>query len=232
VLINLTLSVPSFQQHNFSLKQGQLRREQDPSWDVEEALRSFGGYIPGLIETLSYTLSPVCCASFIKANPELPISDRDYFLSKLFQFFYQSLLDEGDDPAHWDGARETLERLLDIAFPETASNRCAELSTLDWARLFRDYRARDLEGLVTTIDTYLPAPTSPPSLSPVQRLSPAQVIDKLREQRGWTLDQLAAEAGVDRKQVYAVKNEMGVHTNSLKKIARALGCDPGDLLTK
>jgi DNA-binding Xre family transcriptional regulator len=58
------------------------------------------------------------------------------------------------------------------------------------------------------------------------------VIDRLRKERGWTIDQLAEEAGLDRKQVYAVKNEMGVHTDSVRKIARALGCAPGDLLTK
>ena len=35
---------------------------------------------------LKMTFSMACCDSFIRANPSLPITPRDYYLSKLFQF--------------------------------------------------------------------------------------------------------------------------------------------------
>ena len=225
MFINLTFAVPTFAQHNFSLLQGQLRKEPDPSWDVEDALRSSFSYVPGLVETLSHTLSPECYASFIRANPELPITERDYFLSKLFQFFYQSLLDEADNAPHWHTARETLEGLLDGAFPEASPNPWADLSKLDWPRFFRGYRDSSLESLVANIASYIPTQATP------SKPSPAQVIDSLRKERDWTMEQLAHEAGMNIKQLNAVKNGKGVHTDSVKKIARALGCDPGDLLT-
>jgi DNA-binding Xre family transcriptional regulator len=56
------------------------------------------------------------------------------------------------------------------------------------------------------------------------------MIDRLRKERGWTIEQLALEAEVDPKQIYAIKRGEGVHTKTLRKVAKVLGCRPGDLL--
>ncbi len=60
---------------------------------------------------------------------------------------------------------------------------------------------------------------------------PKQLIDRLRKERGWTIEKLAGEAGVDIKQVYTIKRGENVTVETLKKIARALGCQPGDLIS-
>jgi DNA-binding Xre family transcriptional regulator len=60
--------------------------------------------------------------------------------------------------------------------------------------------------------------------------SPADVIDRLRGAQNWTIEELAGKADVDIKQVYKVKRGEGVHTDTVRKLAGALGCKPGDLL--
>jgi len=50
------------------------------------------GLEPYFDSVFEFTLSVDCCASFIRANPELPITPRDYYLSKLFQFLFEVLV--------------------------------------------------------------------------------------------------------------------------------------------
>lgn len=57
-----------------------------------------------------------------------------------------------------------------------------------------------------------------------------QVIERCRRTKGWTLEQLAAQAGLDIKQVYRIKQGKPVTTTTIRKLAGALGCDPGDLI--
>jgi len=59
---------------------------------------------------------------------------------------------------------------------------------------------------------------------------PAQVIDRLRYQKGWTLEELAGCADLNIKQVYRVKHGDGVHIDTIRKISLALGCEPGCLM--
>ena len=71
-------------------------------------------------------------------------------------------------------------------------------------------------------------PTAPPT-SPARR-SPAEVIDDFRRRKGWTIDELVAQADVNTNQIYKIKHEKPVWTTTIAKVARALGCPPGDLI--
>jgi DNA-binding Xre family transcriptional regulator len=62
------------------------------------------------------------------------------------------------------------------------------------------------------------------------RETPANVIDRLRRQKGWTIEQLAEHAGVQITQIYKVKRSQAVTTITVMKIASALECSPGDLI--
>jgi DNA-binding Xre family transcriptional regulator len=63
-----------------------------------------------------------------------------------------------------------------------------------------------------------------------RRERPGELLDRLRQEKRWTIEQLALEAGVDPKQIYAIKRGEGVHTETVRKVAKALSCRPGDLL--
>ena len=62
--------------------------------------------------------------------------------------------------------------------------------------------------------------------------TPAQIIDRLRAKNGRTMEQLAADAGLDTKQVYKVKRGESVRTETILALAAALGCEAGDLLPR
>ena len=62
------------------------------------------------------------------------------------------------------------------------------------------------------------------------RHEPAKTIDRLRHEKGWTIEGLAAQAGVDTKQIYKIKHGKPVTTTTITRVAAALGCPPGDLI--
>jgi DNA-binding Xre family transcriptional regulator len=62
------------------------------------------------------------------------------------------------------------------------------------------------------------------------RDTPAEVIDRLRREHGWTVEALAEHAGLDIKPIYRLKRGEPVHSNTIAKVAAALGCQPGDLV--
>jgi len=59
---------------------------------------------PSLIETLARTLAPSSCKAFFRAHSDYPFTDRDYYLSKVFQFTWVALTYGGFDtcPELWD----------------------------------------------------------------------------------------------------------------------------------
>jgi DNA-binding Xre family transcriptional regulator len=81
--------------------------------------------------------------------------------------------------------------------------------------------AEKQEGLVT--------PTQTDSIT-ANRETPAQVIDRFRSKKGWTMEGLAAQAHMDIKQLYKVKRGDSVRSETTGKLAAALGCLPGDLI--
>jgi DNA-binding Xre family transcriptional regulator len=52
----------------------------------------------------------------------------------------------------------------------------------------------------------------------------------LRHEKKWTIEELAAQAGVDIKQIYRIKRGKPVMTTTITRIAAALRCPPGDLI--
>jgi DNA-binding Xre family transcriptional regulator len=72
--------------------------------------------------------------------------------------------------------------------------------------------------------------TAPPSATALTRHEPAKTIDRLRHEKGWTIEGLAAQAGVDTKQIYKIKHGKPVTTTTITRVAAALGCPPGDLI--
>ena len=228
-------SLPRFTDHNFNDSTGILHQEQGPGPHVGEAFRIRRPYRPHpyLLSTLSCTLSPLCCASFLRANPALPITERDYYLSKLFQFLRVACMDELADPSDYGPAADDLAKVLDEALPD-GSHHFANLWLLHWQKLFDDYVHYDVISLAEKIAAYLPAPRD--SRMPAPRAAdavmetPAKVIDRLRKKQGWTLQRLAEVAGLDPKQVYKVKRGATVTTNTITTLALTLGCPPGDLI--
>jgi DNA-binding Xre family transcriptional regulator len=77
-------------------------------------------------------------------------------------------------------------------------------------------------------ETRLKIPTALPAT--LARQSPAEVIDQFRRQQGWTIEAVAAHAGVNIKQIYKIKRCEPVTTGTVARVAEALGCQPGDLI--
>jgi hypothetical protein len=50
------------------------------------------GFPPDFNPILPITLSQPCCESFIRAYPTLPVTPRDYYLSKAFQFAFSAVV--------------------------------------------------------------------------------------------------------------------------------------------
>src|SRR6266851_8715283 len=84
-----------FQDHNFTDYGGSLekRSAKEVHHDALEAeLTQPGGIVdPRYVATVRKTLSPECFASFMR-TVDVPVTKRDYYLSKLFQFFVSALL--------------------------------------------------------------------------------------------------------------------------------------------
>ena len=62
------------------------------------------------------------------------------------------------------------------------------------------------------------------------RPSPAEVVDERRATLGLTIEALAEKAGVNRKQIYAIKKGRNVNAETLRSVAAVLECEPGDLI--
>jgi len=163
----------------------------------------------------------------------VPATERDYYLSKLFQFVVIAVNDESMDPSDWATYNEDLPRILDEQFPE-GSPHLEMLWQLDWQTLFDDYPKHHVLTLLEKITSYIPSAPGIPSArgtTTTVRESPAQVIDRLRKKNNFkTIDDLAAKAGLNIKQVYRIKNGQSVTTDTLTTLAKTLGCPPGDLL--
>jgi DNA-binding Xre family transcriptional regulator len=64
-----------------------------------------------------------------------------------------------------------------------------------------------------------------------QQRSPQQIVDTFCDKRGWSLDKLADEAGVDRRQVFRVRHGKRVRRFALAAIAEVLGVEPENLIS-
>ena len=91
---NLYYFSAEFRNHNWNDFFGDLRQDQEPY--IEAELRKSyadprrGGPEPYFYSIFPATMSAAACASFLR-HTTLPITERDYYLSKLFQFLYVPL---------------------------------------------------------------------------------------------------------------------------------------------
>ena len=59
-------------------------------------------------------------------------------------------------------------------------------------------------------------------------------VKELREAKGWSQAELADKAGIRRATVSAIESNQttGIDFETLERMAKALGCDPGYLIVK
>lgn len=71
-----------------------------------------------------------------------------------------------------------------------------------------------------------------PSTSPPHRIRFGNEVRKLREEHGWSQEQLAERADLHRNYVGGIeRGERNVGIDNVVKLADALGVDPGVLVT-
>jgi hypothetical protein len=146
----LLTNVPGFVHHNFRATAGELETVPDPSSEIDEAICSPQRDFPEVVEVLRMTLSTDCFTSFLRTNPHLPIKPRDYYLSKLYQFFHIAFLNQSSLRSQWPQLSTRLYELLDQTIPDWFAD-WNNLSSLDWQELFRKNGTRSPESLVECI---------------------------------------------------------------------------------
>lgn len=92
-----------------------------------------GGIEPYFDPILPMTFSMRCGISFIRANPSLPISRRDFFLSKLLQFVIEALKAKFGDERTGD-----MENRLHEILDRVPADRIPPDSRVDWVGLWWD----------------------------------------------------------------------------------------------
>ena len=112
------------------------------------------------------------------------------------------------------------ERLEDVVFP----------FVLRRLPLRRDDRLIEAAILAAVPEWDRRRTTAPPSATVLTGHEPAKTIDRLRHEKDWTIEELAAQAGVDIKQIYKIKHGKPVMTTTITRLAGALGCPSGDLI--
>ena len=105
----------AFREHNFSDWGGSLEKwtaRQLHSEAMEADLVSPGRKAdPAYVATVAKTVSPECCAAFLR-GVAAPVRERDYYQSKLFQFFYSPLLARCGNNEEVEAVGPMLEQLL------------------------------------------------------------------------------------------------------------------------
>ena len=108
-----------------------------------------GSVPPGFHEMAVITLSHQSYDGFLRENP-LPITERDYQLSKMHQIVYGLVIPDNGDPGHFLSGQ--LEAVLDRT-PDEVLPRLAES---DWKRLHADSWAYNAETVIERLPLYLP----------------------------------------------------------------------------
>jgi hypothetical protein len=160
-------------------------------------------------------MTPAACASFLR-HTTLPIVERDYYLSKLFQFLYLPLELRFQLGSAEEEIRERLEQFLDGIPAES------RLDLFDWSRFYADTLHYDLEGVLGHLPLHLhdcrtPCEVSIASDQPDPHLPqppPLRMAKKRWVEEGWP-DRLKRARG-DRVQKEAA-HECRVSFETYKK---------------
>ena len=157
---NIYFFSESFRDHNWSDFFRDLR--QDPELYIQAALRrgyaDTAGPEPYFYSILPLTLTPASCGSFLKSST-LPITARDYYLSKLFQFLYLPLGVKFPLEADASAVVERLEEFLDGITPD----RVDRITEFDWSQFYEDTLSYGLEDVLLRLPLHLPLSKRPPS---------------------------------------------------------------------
>jgi hypothetical protein len=194
---NIYFSSESLRDHNWSDFFPDLR--QDRELYIEAELRrgyaDTAGPEPYFYSILPLTLTPASCASFLKSST-LPITARDYYLSKLFQFLYLPL--EMKFPLEAD-ASAVVERLVEFLDGITP-DRLDRIAEFDWSQFYEDTLRYRLEDVLRRLPLHLPISKRLPCS---EKMTPDRWVAekwprRLKEARGTDPQKVAAEiCGVD-----------------------------------
>ena len=191
---NLYLFDQAFRDHNWNDFFDDLRQDKE-SYIEAQLDMSQGGPEPYFERIFPVTLSQESCASF-KRSDRRPISDQDYYLSKLFQFLYVPLQFAANfDPTFtredYEAMPERLTRFLNGIPPA-----CIErLSEFDWDQFHYDTVWCPLNEVLSRLHLYLP---DLKQLQSSDKMTKEQWIEenwpeRLRQARGTDPQKVAAK---------------------------------------
>jgi hypothetical protein len=185
-----------FREHNFSDWGGSLAKwtaRQVHFEAIEADLTSSGrNAYPAYVATVAKTVSPECCAAFVR-GVAAPVRESDYYLSKLFQFFYSPLLARCGTNEEVEAVGPMLEQLLnglgDFPFEQ--------VSELQWDRFYADAAKYGLLSVVQAMPSYMTG-----LVARQRRKDGAAEFTSWRgKAEDGTLDKLEQKSGVARKHV-------------------------------
>jgi hypothetical protein len=208
-----------FREHNFSDWGGSLAKwtaRQVHFEAIEADLTSPGRKAhPAYVATVAKTVSPECYAAFVRAVAA-PVRERDYYPSKLFQFFYSPLLARCGTNEDVEAVGPMLAQLLNglVDFP------FEQVSELQWDRFYADAAKYGLLSVVEAMPSYMTG------LVARQRRKDgrAKFTSRWRKAEDGTVDELEQKAGLATKQVSGLR---GKEVNGSAVIA--VGLAPGGI---
>lgn len=143
-----------FREHNFSDWGGSLAKwtaRQVHFEAIEADLTDPGRHAhPAYVATVAKTVSPECYAAFVR-GVAAPVRQRDYYQSKLFQFFYSPLLARCGTNEEVEAVAPMLEQLLN-GLPDLPFERVSELQ---WDRFYADAAKFGLLPVVEAMPSYM-----------------------------------------------------------------------------
>lgn len=157
MFVNLYVQEPDFGEHNFADFLDQIERVEATyiRKHIESSYSDEHDPIePYFFAMMRLTLTSGTAAAYIRTHPDLPITERDCRLSKLFQFLYVPLeihfgLPESPE---WE-TRVSLEELLD-SLPD---HHISRLQEFDWWSFYEDTRSHDLDTVISRLRERLPS---------------------------------------------------------------------------
>jgi len=163
---NIYFSCESFRNHNWNDFFGDLCQDEE-SYIEGQLLRIYDDALwpePYFDRILPVTLTPESCESFLKST-SLPITARDFYLSKLFQFLYVALVANFELKPGETEVRERLEKFLD-GIPIACTK---GLAAFDWHEFYYDALNCKLDDVLRRLPLHLPVPKRGPSSEKMTR---------------------------------------------------------------
>ena len=198
---NLYRLVPLFEAHNWTTFLGRAERFDGHglALTVGDAFKSgdLRELDPYWLDIIKSTLAPACCTAFFRTSPQLPFVERDYYLSKIFQYISAAIVYGGFELVGDWQARLTaaLEQIPNETLPALH-----ELFSIErfffWSRPFVDDGADFSKslGLLSFLDD------PPPAIRKAcisDRLGTR--LKELHEESSLTWDTIAKETGISRR---------------------------------